>query len=188
MRITLVVAHLWGGGGERAMATLANGWARRGEDVTVLSFVGEEAPAYEIDPRLQVQRLGLLRESSNPLGGFVSNVRRIRVLRRAIRDAKPDIVVSFMETTNVLTLLATRGLRLPIVICEQTDPALYRVPRRWAALRRLTYRFADVLVCPVRASLVRFQSSIRVRGCVIPNPVDVPPSVGQSRRQSHVSS
>jgi glycosyltransferase involved in cell wall biosynthesis len=110
------------------------------------------------------------------------------VLREKIRESSPDVVISFMEGSNVLTLLATRWLRLPVIVIEQTDPALYEIGRAWNILRRMVYPLADYLVCPVAGSLARFQSMTRVRGCVIPNPIDVPSlpqNAGQRSGEGH---
>jgi glycosyltransferase involved in cell wall biosynthesis len=109
-------------------------------------------------------------------------------LRRAISETQPDIVISFMDRTNVRTLLATRGLGCPVVVCEQTDPALFDIGHTWKLLRRVVYPFADTLVCPMRQSLARFQAMTRVRGVVIPNPIAVPPDLVPPARRLQGSS
>src|SRR2546421_9361855 len=54
MRITEVIAGLGGGGAERVCINLANAWAARGSDVTIITFSqGAATPAYLIDPRVQ---------------------------------------------------------------------------------------------------------------------------------------
>ena len=37
----------------------------------------------------------------------------------AIAASAPEVVISFMDRTNVLTMLATRGLGLPVVVSDQ---------------------------------------------------------------------
>ncbi len=155
---------------------LASAWAEQGNQVSLLTMERDETPSYSLHPSVRLVPLDLLALSSNPLEAMWRNLSRIRVLRRAIRESHPEIVVSFMDSTNVLTILATRGLGKPVIISEQTDPLRYDIGRAWNLLRRLVYRFSDVLVCPVRASLARFQSMTKARGCVIPNPFGVPSS------------
>jgi glycosyltransferase involved in cell wall biosynthesis len=175
MRLTLVISSLGRGGAERALCLLAGAWADQGEEVTVLRLDHGEAPAYPIRASVKLNSLGLLAESHNPFQSIWRNFSRIRILRRAISDSQPDLVISFMDRTNVRTLLATRGLGYPVAVCEQTDPALFEIGRIWKLLRRAVYPFADTLVCPMRESLAKFQAMTRVRGVVIPNPIAAPP-------------
>lgn len=188
MRLTLVIATLGRGGGERVASILASAWAEQGNQVTLLTMERGEKPSYSLHSSVTLVPLELLALSRNPLEAVWRNISRIRVLRRAIRESHPEVVVSFMDSTNVLTLLATRGLGKPVIISEQTDPLLYDIGRAWNLLRKLVYRFADVLVCPVRASLARFQSMTGAQGCVIPNPFGVPSSssIPDKREPGHV--
>jgi glycosyltransferase involved in cell wall biosynthesis len=175
MRLTFVVSSLGSGGAERVISNMANYWAERGEEVTLLTFDGGEAPFYPLHPGVNHRALGLAPKYRNAVVGLLRNLNRIRVLRRAIRQSRPHGVVSFMDKNNVLTLLATRGLGIPVVISERVDPAFYDIGRVWNVLRRLTYPFADVLVCPSSPILARFGPRMRAKGAIIPNPVTLPP-------------
>ena len=174
MRLTLVIATLGRGGGERVASILASSWAEQGKHVSLLTLDHGETPSYSLHPSVKLKSLGLLAISHNSFEATWRNLNRIRVLRRVIRESRPDVVISFMDATNVLTLMATRWLGSPVIINEQTDPALYDIGPIWSSSRRVVYPLADMLVCPMKASLARFQSITRVRGCVIPNPIDVP--------------
>src|SRR5689334_18368128 len=124
MRLTLVISSLASGGAERVMSIMANYWAERGLSVTLLTFDdGHERPFFELDPKITHVPLDLLGASENPLRGAVNNLKRVFVLRKAIRGSKPDAVISFMDKMNVLTILAAAGLPLPVIISERTDPA-----------------------------------------------------------------
>ena len=174
MRITCVSSHLWGGGAERVLCILASGWAQQGHEVTILTFQTADARSYPLHSSVQVRHLALMSASANLIKGLFQNLRRVRVLRRAIRDSQPDIVVSFLDQTNVLTLLAARGLPKPVIVTEHIDPSHYHIGPIWSGLRRLLYPSADFLVCPSGAALAKFQAIIRVRGRAIPDPIAVP--------------
>ena len=176
MRITLIVSSLARGGAQRVLSLLANCWAEQGRQVTLLTVDRDDPPAYPLHPAIKLQEFGLPWPSSNIIQGVFRNLHRIQVLRRAIRESQPDIVISFMDRTNVLVLLATRGLGKPVIVCERTDPRRYDIGWLWQRLRLLTYPFADALMCQTSATLAWFQERLRVRGYVIPNPVVVPPA------------
>ena len=185
MRLTLVISSLGRGGAERVLSILASAWAEQGHQVTLLTFDGDTAPAYTVHPSVVLRHLNLAAYSKNFIQGLSRNANRVRVLRRAIRESRPTIVVSFLDMVNVLTILATRGMDVPVIISERIDPSLYDIGRAWHLLRRLVYPFADALVCQTDRALKRFRAMTRVRGFTIPNPVLPPP--GTARSQSEPS-
>jgi glycosyltransferase involved in cell wall biosynthesis len=106
-----------------------------------------------------------------------SNWSRIRGIRRGVRYARAQVVVSFIDWTNVLTLLATRGLGVPVVVSERVDPGVHEVDRLTRWLRRGVYPWANALVVQteqVKTWGSRIAGEGRVR--VIPNPVLRPPA------------
>src|SRR5215471_4559321 len=126
MRLTLVISALVRAGAERVASILASAWAQQGKEVTLLSLDRGE-PAFPIHPRVKLQKLDLNAPSRNLYQGLTQNLHRVRVLRRAIREAQPDIVIAFLDHTNVLTLLATRRLRARVIVTEHIDPSHYNI-------------------------------------------------------------
>ena len=172
MRLTLVIWSLSCGGAERVLSRMANHWAARGWEVTLLTFDGSEPPFFDLHPAVRHRPLGLAtsRASVRRLA------RLLRVLRRAIRESAPRVVISFMDQINVLVLLATRGLGLPVVVSERVWPAHHAIGRHWNVLRRWTYPWATRLVVQHRDVLQYFAAPVRRKGRVVPNPVTAPPA------------
>ena len=101
-----------------------------------------------------------------------NNFRRWRQLRAALRQSRGDCVISFTAQMNVLTLLAARGLRQRVVICERVDPRPHPIGGWWSYLRRRTYRHAWRLVVQTEGVKEFFRGIVpeeRIR--VIGNPV-----------------
>lgn len=174
VRVTLVVAILGPGGAERVMATMANYWAQHDCEVTVITIASTEQDFYPLHRRVHRIGLGLYRSSSHFAASAWNNLVRLKRLRQEIRASRPDIVLSFIDTTNVLTLVAGLGLDLPIIACEHTDPRYHKIGPIWAGLRYLIYRRAVavvVLTNALRGWAQRLVSAEAVR--VIPNPVAV---------------
>src|SRR5216684_2667994 len=170
MRITLVIPSLGRGGAELVMSNLANTWAGQGREVTLLTMNRGSIPAYPLAESVKQRNLNLPGEpADNIVTAFLRQMQRIRALRRAIRESEPDVILSFLERVNVLTLAATRGLGIPVIVSERADPTLYDIGWMWQMLRRLAYRFADALVCQTERALEWFQTRIKVQGYVIPN-------------------
>lgn len=174
MRVTLVIASLRGGGAERVMSIMANHWADRRWKVTLLTYDdGEERPAYGLSAAVDHRCLGIESASSGSVEAVRSNLRRLWVLRGAIRDSAPDAVVSFLNEVNVRTMLATVGLGIPVVVSEHTDPSRREIGAIWRLLRRWCYRYAAGVVTLTPEALRYFPGVIRRRGSVIPNPLAI---------------
>jgi glycosyltransferase involved in cell wall biosynthesis len=186
LRLTLVISSLAGGGAERTATILANAWANRGDRVTLVTLDGEAA-FFSLDERVAHRPLAVAGPSSNLLATVANSVRRIRAIRAAVRASEPAALISFIETTNVLTLLATRGLGIPVIVSERSDPAHFATARTVAALRRVLYPFADAVVVQTEGAGRFFSPRARRRLRVIPNMVVpapqgvVHPSAGANR-------
>jgi GalNAc-alpha-(1->4)-GalNAc-alpha-(1->3)-diNAcBac-PP-undecaprenol alpha-1,4-N-acetyl-D-galactosaminyltransferase len=172
MKVALVISSLSTGGAERVISLLANHWAARGEDVSLITIDSGASDCYGLDPRIQRVALGLRADSHGVVAAVTNNWRRIRALRSALGETGASIVLSFGEFTNIQVLLATRLIRMRCVISERTDPARHHVGAVWHLLRRLTYRMADALVVQTDALLPWARSMAGAdRAHVIPNPV-----------------
>lgn len=171
MRITMVIPFIASGGAEHALAIIANYWAAEGRTINILTYDdGAEPPFYQLDARIRHLPLGLSGDSRGRLAAVRNNWRRLRLLRGAIRHSRPDVVVSFINQTNVLTLLAVEGLGLPTLVVEQSDPHTFPIKPVWDYLRRLTYERAAGIVLLSARDAEYFAPRLRARVAVIPNP------------------
>lgn len=179
MRLTLVISSLVLGGAEGVFARLANGLARRGHSIALLTLDdGALPPFYALAPGVRHQALGLARASAGLLDALRANLGRIRTLRRAMLashgEERPGAVLTFMDTTNILALLALAGTGVPAIVCERTDPRLYDIGPLWRGLRRLAYPLAARVVAQTEAVC----RTLPGRCVALPNPVEPPPDLG----------
>jgi len=173
--VTLLLDAMGGGGAARVAAQLSAAWAGMGRKVTILTGDdGRMACPYPLHPAVAHLSLAEQGFSHNPLQAAWRNLGRMARLRRLIRQSRPDLIVSFLDTTNVRCLLATRGLGIPILVSERTDPHGRSIGFAWEALRRLTYPWTGGLVVQSRHALAYFPARIQAKGMVIPNPVQAP--------------
>lgn len=152
------------------MSTLANAWTDAGHDVSLVTTHDDGGrPHYELDNRVSLR-------SVDPRGsGLDKQPRIVRNLRKELRRANPDVVVSFLNYTNVIALIASRGLGCPVIVSERLDPRIIAIGPLWSTLRRITYRWAECLVVqtPTAARLLEYLAPGRTT--IIPNPVPAPP-------------
>lgn len=173
MRLCLVISSLAAGGAERVMSILAGEWAARGHEVLLLTtHDGGSAPHYPVDARVELRSV-----DPRTGGGMRRQMATIGALRRAIAAARPAVVVSFLNYTNILVLLACRNLDVPVVVSERLDPRIVGIGPVWSMLRRMTYRRACCLVAQTTAAGALYGPLVHGRVRVIPNPVPPPPEV-----------
>lgn len=185
MRLTLVIASLGRGGAERTASVLANAWAERGIEVTLITLTQDDVPAYALHSAINLRQLRVRGGvAKNIFHGIARQWRSVRALRRALQDSSPELIVSFMDIPNVLTLLAAYAVKAQVIVTEHIHPAYYRIGWHWEMLRLLVYRRADTLVCVSGPVLEWFQARVRVKGRVISNPVDLPATLASGPGQN----
>ena len=186
MRLTLVISSLGRGGAERTASVLANAWVERGNQVTIITLERDSVPAYPLHPAVVLCQLKLRDgKAKNLIHGAIRNFRMIRALASVIRESKPQIVIGFMDVSNILSLLAARGLDTRVIVTEHVHPAYHYIGWHWQALRKFLYRRADAVVCVGQPLLDWFRSQVQINGYVIPNPLVVPASPAYSEEERH---
>ena len=171
-KIILLVSAMGSGGAERVAAILANAWTNRGDQVTLMpTFSGRGECFYEISQKVRLIYLADL--VSSRVRTWANQIDRLRALRRFIATERPDIIVSFLPIVNVATIIASVGLRIPVIVCEHND--LFVEPR--SPLLRLackfTYPLADTLTVLTEGVAIKYANHNlflpRIR--VAPNPI-----------------
>ena len=176
MKLTMVISSLSSGGAERVMSQMANYWAEKGWEITILTFAdGGESPFFELHPKVIHRSLPFEPFSYSSIRNTVNSLKQLLVLRRTIGESTPHVLISFMEKTNILVLWATSGMDFPVVISEHNLPGHHQIGRMWDALRRLTYPRATCLTVLTSDALMYFSSALQRKGYIIPNAVEPPP-------------
>lgn len=173
MKILFLVSSMHAGGAERVAATLSGGWVNQGHEVILApTYTGKGKLFYELHPEVRLEwvadRLG--RVGRTPLAPFV----KLLALRRMVREHRPDVIVSFLTNVNVMALMATRGLGVPVIVCERTNPAVSTsASTALQRLRRRLYPYADMVTVQAQASLAAMRELVpgMKRLAVVPNPL-----------------
>lgn len=179
MRISLIISSLGSGGAERVLTGMANYFNRKGYEITVITYTSKKKDFYKLDKTINRKKLDLEKNSRNILESSYNFARRITILRSAIIETNPDIVISFIDVCNILTLIALQGTKIPVIVSERTNPLVPRIRKFWRVLRRIVYTRANYIVIQtegLRGWAEKHIDSSKV--VVIPNSLD------QSRLQN----
>lgn len=188
MKILFFVSSLNAGGAERVATSLANAWVDRGGQVTLApTYSGKGTCFYPLDNKV---KLVWLADRMGPLGRWLfTPLAKWFAIRRLIRQNRPDVIVSFLTNVNINVLLASRATKVPIIVCERTDPAYSTsAGRGLKVLRRVTYPWANLVCLQTQDSVAGFRKLVPGVAdiAVIPNPL--PPellTVGRSHRENN---
>jgi glycosyltransferase involved in cell wall biosynthesis len=107
--------------------------------------------------------------------GFMRELRgRSRSLRRRLRLIAPDAVLSFLTQTNILTLIAARGLPTRVVVSERNDPNRQHHNLRVVLLRNLLYPRSDVVTANSAGAVDSLAHFVpRDKLALLPNPLSL---------------
>ena len=199
--VALVIHSLGGGGSERVLTTLANAWAAAELRVCIITFSDGNTDRYALHHKITRIFLNHARHSKslkfsrtllNPvkrsklrvLLALCYNIRQTHLLRKSLCTADAPVILAFLTATNIITILASTGLDSRVVVSERTDPSMQSLDWPWGILRRLLYRYADVVTANSHGALQSLQKFVpKSKLRFVPNPVKFPAvSIRESSR------
>ncbi|CAO5675685.1 MAG: GalNAc-alpha-(1-_4)-GalNAc-alpha-(1-_3)-diNAcBac-PP-undecaprenol alpha-1,4-N-acetyl-D-galactosaminyltransferase [Holosporales bacterium] len=170
MRLTLIISSLDAGGAERVLTSLANYWQQQGHDVTLVTFEpNNKIPFYDVGSKINLVQLNCIDQTTHTslITRFLSIFKRLHKVRYAFITSKPDVVVSFVDITNILTLIASFNLKIPVIVSERTNPHFYKIPILYNTLRSIFYPKAKAVVVQTESALKYFVGLPNTK--IIPN-------------------
>lgn len=165
--IAIFVPTLHGGGAERVMVTLANGFAEMGHRVDLVLTKAEGPYLGEVSDQVRIVDLKRSRVLTSLLP-----------LARYLRRDRPDAMLSALRHANVVAILArilARG-RMRLVISERNSLTVHDEGRFLQAAMRIAYPFSDHVIAVSKgiASQLVLQFGLKEEHVsAIPNPVDM---------------
>lgn len=168
MNIMFSTGCLKKGGAERVISNLANYFVKDNDVSIVTTIKGEQY--YELDKHINVYSLDKVTTNENFL---LKNIKRIRNLKKVIKEVKPDVIVSFLpEPSYRILLLKLFNRNLKIIVSVRNDPKIEYKSKINNMLMKLLYPKADGFVFQTSEAKDYFCRKIKNKSIVIPNPVN----------------
>ncbi|MES1038115.1 glycosyltransferase family 4 protein [Peribacillus simplex] len=175
-RIVFLIGSMRRGGAERVISILANTYANKGWEVDILTLL-DNANDYKLNTNIRVKSIA--NES-------ISRARQlpnwIKSIRKYVIENKPDRIVSFIASINIITLISCIGLNQKIIISERNDPKADGRSIIVRVLTSLLYPLADRIVFQTKWAQSCFSEKIKKKSHIIPNPINV--NVGSSKKKA----
>lgn len=143
MKILFVISSLSHGGAERVLVNIANYLSLKHE-VSIATFANTPS-FYPLDEKVKHITLDLMKPSRTIIEKCLNTFKRLHILSRTIKTVNPDVVISFMTRTNIITILAAKWTNHKIIISERT---VYNFYSSWIlnSGRKIIYPWCDYLV------------------------------------------
>ena len=174
MKIDFLINSLSGGGAERVITTIANGFSKKGYSVKLITFNHNEF--YSTNPEINRIKLhhGKIKNHS---------VRSLINLFFFYLKSKnrPDVLVSFMPKTNSIAILVAKIFKIKVIISEHSNHKV-NVPNQTKWIRKNLYKYADWTTV-LTSFDINFYQSLGANVTVMPNPIILPNTISnfQSR-------
>lgn len=176
-KISFVIGGMTRGGAERVISILANQYAKDGWDVDIVMML-DYVVKYELD-----ERINLINMTVDKKNKCKSAPKWVMSFRSYVRQRRPDVIVSFVARINIVVLLATLGLGIPVIISERNDPAADGRSKGIDILTKVLYPKAKAIVFQTQRALNYFSGSIKELGVIIPNPISTECDAGNSKKK-----
>lgn len=168
-KICFIGGGLNSGGQERALTGLANYYSEKGFQVSIVNLFRTEQ-FFELNEKISVVWPSADRAKNHRL---IYAMKIIPYLRKAIRQANPDVVLSFGEWFNPFVILSTRFLGIRLFVFDRMGPGI-SLGKLVGNARKILYRYADGIVVQTQAAARIVAQQTNARNIkIVPNPVNV---------------
>lgn len=163
MRLAFYISSLSSGGAERVLVTLANQFAKLGNDVHVVSLE-KRKKFYEVDEKVHLHRLKHINKRSNILWDYY-------YIKKSAKDINADYNISFLCRCNILLLLTNLLNDKKIIVSDRNNP---RKEHSWFVFKvcNLLYRRANRIIVQTNEAKHYYPKEIQKKISIIENPID----------------
>ncbi|WP_299917228.1 glycosyltransferase family 4 protein [uncultured Roseobacter sp.] len=166
MRLLLIQGGFGAGGAEKNVAAIAADRARQGDEVHVAGLtMPESGPFFSYPDTVTLHPI--INPDTAP--GYGAQHKRLLHIRRTIKKVRPDVIVSFLTKVNVLTLIATIGQRVPVVISERNNPRVQGGHPLWYHGQNWLGRHATAITVLTERASEDMPKALQRKAVVIPN-------------------
>ena len=168
MKIMFFIPTMQSGGAERVISVLSNHFAKMEHQVVICS-INDYGCCYELDGRVKLESL----KCQTFLNKSTAKRMKLRheLIKNAVLNHKPDVLVSFMSDTNIDVCLALKKVKVPLIVSERNDPKIDPASKLKRLLRKFAYKRADGFVFQTEDAKRYFDRKIQNKSKVILNPL-----------------
>ena len=157
--IALYISSMRKGGAERVIANLAQYLDEKGYHVVLVTTHKAEIE-YEVPET--VKRILSEPDECELQGGRIRNfLTRFRKLRRIWKEEKPDVIVSFIGKNNIMAILTSLGMGIPVAVSVRGEPGEEYYNGLLRFLARNLFYLSDGVILQTKRCMEFFPQGVR---------------------------
>ena len=172
-KIIFIISELNYGGTQKTVIKLIENLIKDNFFIDIITFEKTKKKFFK-NKKINYVPLNLFTKSKNKLFGILNNINRVFLIRKILKKKQESIVLCFLPSTNIISLIANLFLKNKIIISERNDTKNQPIGYIWAVLRIIFYRFASVIVCNSKQSFSYLNTFVPKKKLkYIPNYIDI---------------
>ena len=164
MRIAFYIDSMNGfGGAQRVISVLSNAFSKDENNEVAIFLSGATTDSvYHLE---NVKKYAYVEKSS----GAICKLKKMAAIRRETKKFKPDIVISFLTMTNIMTILTLAFTGIPVIVSERNDPD--KCTDKEKKLSKMFYKYSSSVVVQTEDIKNKISKIFKKEIAVIPNPL-----------------
>lgn len=174
MKIAFYISDMDKGGAQRVVITLMESLLKDGDEVLLITTrKGQREYAVPEGIRRVFVEVPDDRIGKSDILSRIGNFRmRVSLLRKVLKEEKPDSTVAFIGKMNMMLLLASRGLPGKYFVSVRATPSEEYYTPLLKFIARTLFKRADAVILQTYPSMSFFPKGIRKKAVVLPNPLN----------------
>ena len=168
MKVLFVISCLSYGGAEKNLILVANYLQRKGHGVAVCNF-NERPTVRKPDEGVICFDMEYGEEKTGRYAWIHTRKMQYKFLAESCKRFSPDVIVSFLNMPNALSVICGKRMHIPVIISERADP--YQAISKIDRIMHFLYNRADGAVFQTEGAKAFYSEKLQKRSTVIPNPV-----------------
>lgn len=161
------------GGAQKSIIALANYLVSKEYEVLLVTLEGKDVvPYFPLLDSVKYVKLNSGVASKVYVTRITSFFKRILKIRQIITEERPAVVISYADLMNLRVLLATWGLKVPVIVSERTDPRQRKLNWFKTWLRGYLYPYSNYVITQTQRAKEYFHPNLLRRIKVIPNAIE----------------
>lgn len=169
MHIAMLIGALTKGGAERVMVNLADYFVGKGYRVTMVTQYQKE-DEYPLNQKVK-RVISDITEEETTGSRLINFKRRFCKLRGIWKKEKPDVILSFIGKNNMMAILTSRFLKIPVAVSVRAEPTEEYYNSWMRFMAKHLFAKADGVILQTRRCFDFFPEKVRKKAVILRNPI-----------------
>ncbi len=170
LHVAMLIGALTKGGTERVLVNLSEYLINNGVMVTVVTQYQKENE-YPLNPRVKRILSDITKEECSK-SRIINFRRRFFKLRNIWKQEKPDVILSFIGKNNMMAILTSRFLKIPVAVSVRGEPSMEYYNSWMRFMARHLFKMAEGIILQTKQCMDFFPKPVRKKAVILKNPVN----------------